>query len=703
MSKPAWHPEGHLLAVVGSDARITIWDIPANRLHRVLEGFKNSLTEITFNHAGDMLASTGWEGFLRLWDPHTGKQLFSTDGTIGIVRFSPDDRRLAGSIDGTRLGIWQVGGRHEYRTLVRDPAVLDKKYPTGIATSPKHGLLAMAVGDGIQVSDLVSGADLAFLRMLPGTHQLSFEPSGALLTNSSYGAWRWPVQEVKSSPGTLRVGPPQQLLPDGYLGQIDVSADGRVIAMAMSNAGACVFRKGQSQPLWLDPHKDVRNVVVSPGGELIATASFAGTGVRIWESQSGKLVKELVPDEGTLRVEFSPNGKWLATGSSELCRLWSTVDWQQDKQFGEAAAFAFSPDKKLMALITNGGSIRLVDPQTGVEYVRLEDPSQDRGLVRFSSDATQIVTNNDDPSVHVWDLRTIRSQLVELGLDWNLPAYPQALSEPRKESWRVQVDPGSFGRDAGPCARQALARYTLAAGLQPFNAEAFYQRAVAHGFLEQWPQALEACTKSLLIGQERVEAHYLRGQILQRLGRQWEAFAEFSQAVKLEPNRVPTPEEVQKILSSDLHDAEECNELAWDRVSGSPKDYVPGLAVYLAERLVLLKPNNWYYRNTLGVAYYRLGRWQQALYALDSSLSFSKGRFDAFDLYYLSMVYHRLGRTEQAKQCFERANNWWAKQDRLVSQERQELTSSGAEAAALLGLAIPAGPKAKGIPPATSR
>ena len=113
--------------------------------------------------------------------------------------------------------------------------------------------------------------------------------------------------------------------------------------MAMSNAGACVFRKGQSQPLWLDPHKDVRNVVVSPGGELIATASFAGTGVRIWESQSGKLVKELFLMRERCGWSSVPMANGWPQGSSELCRLWSTVDWQQDKQFGEAAAFAFSP------------------------------------------------------------------------------------------------------------------------------------------------------------------------------------------------------------------------------------------------------------------------------------------------------------------------------------------------------------------------
>ena len=183
----------------------------------------------------------------------------------------------------------------------------------------------------------------------------------------------------------------------------------------------------------------------------------------------------------------------------------------------------FLPDKKLMALITNGDSIRLVDPQTGVEYVRLEDPSQDRGLVRFSSDATQIVTNNDDPSVHVWDLRPF-------GLSSsNLTSTGNCLLLRRRQPG-ANVSRGEFRWTLAPLGamraecRSALARYTLAMELQPFNAEGFYQRALAHGFLEQWPQALVDCNKSLLMGPQRLEAHYLRGQILQRLGRPWERF-----------------------------------------------------------------------------------------------------------------------------------------------------------------------------------
>ena len=48
-----------------------------------------------------------------------------------------------------------------------------------------------------------------------------------------------------------------------------------------------------------------------------------------------------------------------------------------------------------------------------------------RGLAAsFSPDGSRlVVTTNDGPAVHVWDLRAIRRHLAEMGLDWDAPAF----------------------------------------------------------------------------------------------------------------------------------------------------------------------------------------------------------------------------------------------------------------------------------------
>src|SRR5205807_3434881 len=115
-----------------------------------------------FNHAGDRLASRCWDGTVRLWDPWSGKQLFSTEaGTISMPCFSPDDRLLAAEQRESKLAFWQIAAGREYRTQFQEPD--PDKAVWRAAISPDNRLLAVGTSDGVRLCDLASGADLAVL------------------------------------------------------------------------------------------------------------------------------------------------------------------------------------------------------------------------------------------------------------------------------------------------------------------------------------------------------------------------------------------------------------------------------------------------------------------------------------------------------------------------------------------------------------
>jgi WD40 repeat protein len=86
---------------------------------------------------------------------------------------------------------------------------------------------------------------------------------------------------------------------------------------------------------------------------------------------------------------------------------------------------AFSRDGRLFA-IDDGGRVRLVDPDSGREVVMLDAGTGSLAnffCLAFSPDGTQLAAGRDH-IIHLWDLRLIREQLADLGLDWDSPPYP---------------------------------------------------------------------------------------------------------------------------------------------------------------------------------------------------------------------------------------------------------------------------------------
>ena len=125
--------------------------------------------------------------------------------------------------------------------------------------------------------------------------------------------------------------------------------------------------------------------------------------------------------------------------------------------------------------------------------------------------------------------------------------------------------------------------------------------------------------------------------------------------------------------------------LAWLLMSG-PKELRDAQAhLPLARKAAELEPQSALYLNTLGVALCRKGKYTEAFSVLEKSLAASRGRSDAFDLFFLAMCHHQLGEPAKAKDCYDRAVNWVRDQSNIRSEYLTELTAFQAEADALLG------------------
>ena len=367
-------------------------------------------------------------------------------------------------------------------------------------------------------------------------------------------------------------------------------------------------------------------------------------------------------------------------------------------------AQAFSPDSRLLAVDTGDGVVRLLDPASGRDKARLEDPNQDRAeTLRFTPDGTRLAAvSNDGKAIHIWDLRLIRNQLAELGLDMDEPRYGPAPPPHKVEPLRVTIVGADIASNPAAMLSWELQSYSLRLLDNPFDAEAYFQRGRIYTQMKNTLKALAELNTALAFQPDHPGALFLSAKLHQQQGRPQQAIDDFSRLLK----RQPDDHEVHRLRGQCLvalgdfaaaaadyavwlkHGDESAivlNSLAWQLIGRSKERRRAELALPLIEKAHSQAPGQREIVHTLGVTYYRLDRYQEAIATLKRAAKLGGPEPTASELYFLAMCRHRLGDAAGAKRDFDAAVRW---QDaaKLPAARIEELRSFRAEAEAVLGI-----------------
>jgi WD40 repeat protein len=106
--RPAFAPDGRLLATADADGTVRLFDVRSGRLLHVLRGHRQAVTDVAFGAGGALLATSGRDSRVVLWDVATGRPVHVLRGHFGAVAavaFSPDGRWVA-TAGPISAGLW---------------------------------------------------------------------------------------------------------------------------------------------------------------------------------------------------------------------------------------------------------------------------------------------------------------------------------------------------------------------------------------------------------------------------------------------------------------------------------------------------------------------------------------------------------------------------------------------------------------------
>jgi WD40 repeat protein len=403
----AFAPDGKLLATGGPSLGrgVCLWDRATGRLLRELRPAPGG--PLVFTPDGQTLVSAGFPTCA--WDVSTGRERYRLDELTGrlpaSVAVSPDGKLLA---VGTYTRSVHLCDARTGAEALEVSGLAGAVW--GLAFTPDGRALASGdTGAGLRLWDTRRGA---LLRSFDGHTQavvsVACAPDGkALASASEDGTVR--LWETATGKQLYTVKAPE------VVHGVAFSPDGRLLASVGRDRHVRLWEAATGKPLrdW-DSHDafQLRTVVFSPDGKVLATTAIWGSGVRLWDVATGK---ELGAPAGHLglvaAVEWTADGKGLVSlGRDKRVIRWDLATGAGRAHFvgpanGAIDAAAVSPDGRTAA--SGGwvdGKVRLWATATGKELALL---GGHRGAVRalaFSRDGKALASAGADKAIVLWDV-----------------------------------------------------------------------------------------------------------------------------------------------------------------------------------------------------------------------------------------------------------------------------------------------------------
>jgi WD40 repeat protein len=377
-----------------------------------------------FVPGGKLLVSALDGGNIRMWDISTGRVISERNlsTTINIAKFSTDCKLLVSkSWDSRTFCLWDVlSGQKIY--VLPEKLAYSWRATRGLVFSPDGKRLAIYnIYNLLIIYDTEKGLILKEhqCRPLSWIDAVVFSPdSGQLgIIGRRYSnddrLLLWDMASEKNPKELWK-----QMEYDYIVIAMGFTADGKYLAAASK-----VPKKYGSVRIWNVESGQLIKELTNPEF-LVPAATFSSDstqlaflkgkrGAALWNLDSGGIERLSLPGiEGIENYEqdpmlFSPDHKQLTVRSQNTIMIWSVRVRNEHETFvghGDAVtAIEISPDGRKLASASKDTMIKLWDLYSGKETKRLSGHAGSITAMNFSPDGTHLVTASADDTIRIWN------------------------------------------------------------------------------------------------------------------------------------------------------------------------------------------------------------------------------------------------------------------------------------------------------------
>lgn len=379
----AYSPKGDQVCTTASNGPVQVFDPDSGALLFSLMDETESIYAVEYSPDGRWLASATWHGIIRFFDLQSGGDpglvLESSHGWIDSIAFSPDGRRIVAGHDNGVIQVWDTFSGEVDLTMVG----AHTRKVENVTFSPDGRWIASgSYDDTAALWDARTGRRVGvFAGHEDSVNSAVFSSDGSLLVTSGgdCAIRRWELSSLLLEAEKARSNRVDNTPEDHFVEVTSVaySHDGRWIIAGKEDGSVQQFdaTTGEAGFLYPSRYMCAEQVAFSPNSPIFASVGFVkdGEDVKVWNAETGMSHAVLSGhDWHVSSVQFSPCGRWIATGGDKDIRLRDVS----------------SEGVLLQELVLKGHKNSVF-------------------ALAFSKDSRRLVSCSWDDSVRVWDLASV--------------------------------------------------------------------------------------------------------------------------------------------------------------------------------------------------------------------------------------------------------------------------------------------------------